>query len=122
MNNLTNWAYGFTLNHETANVGTIYYAQKYFDKEGIVNPASAELYTTDEINKIKNSAIEGATNYTTNVPENALLGMNPLNTNKIYWYDELNSNKILKSTNPLILNDENGDMKDTEGNIIAKSM
>ena len=37
----TKWTYGFALNHEGAGVGTIYYAEEYFDREGIVNPASA---------------------------------------------------------------------------------
>ena len=32
----TNWAYGFALNHDGAGVGIIYYAAKYFDREGIV--------------------------------------------------------------------------------------
>ena len=122
MKNLNNWAYGFALNHEGAGVGTIYYASKYFDKEGIVNPASAEAYTTDEINKIKEGAVEGSTSYIENIPDNALVGMNPINTDKVYWYNDEESAKILKSTNPLLLDSENGDMKDTEGNIIAKAM
>ena len=48
--------------------------------------------------------------------------MNPINTDKVYWYNDEESAKILKSTNPLLLNAENGDMKDTEGNIVAKAM
>ena len=48
----SNWAYGFSLNHEGAGVGTIYYASTYFKREGIVNPASAEAYTTEEIDAI----------------------------------------------------------------------
>ena len=72
MNKLNNWAYGFALNHEGAGVGTIYYAERYFDKEGIVNPASAEAYTTEEINAIKAGAVEGATNYVSEIPKEAI--------------------------------------------------
>lgn len=38
---MENWAYGFNLNHEGAGVGTIYYSKKYFERNGIVNPANA---------------------------------------------------------------------------------
>ena len=48
--------------------------------------------------------------------------MNPLHTDKIYWYDEANSSKILKSTNPLILNAQNGELKDEDGKIVATAM
>jgi len=53
----SNWAYGFSLNHEGAGVGTIYYASTYFKKEGIVNPASVEAYTTEEIDAIVAGAV-----------------------------------------------------------------
>ena len=117
-----NWAYGFNLNHEGAGVGTIYYSKKYFERNGIVNPANAVAYSVEEIETIKNGAIEGSTNYTNNVPENALVGMNVLNTDKVFWYDGENSNKILASTDPLLLDKENGDMKTTDGDIVAKAM
>ena len=120
--NKSNWAYGFALNHEGAGVGTIYYAEQYFDKEGIVNPASAEAYTSTEINTIKENAKNGNANYITDVPEQAVVGMNPLHTDKIYWYDEDNSSKILKSANPLILNVQNGELKDADGNLVASAM
>ena len=119
---MENWAYGFSLNHEGAGVGTIYYSKKYFERNGIVNPANAVAYSVEEIETIKNGAIEGSTNYTNNVPENALVGMNVLNTDKVFWYDEENSNKILASTDPLILDKETGDMKTTSGDIVAKAM
>ena len=122
MNKLNNWAYGFALNHEGAGVGIIYYAERYFDKEGIINPASAEAYTTEEINAIKVGAVEGATNYVSEIPKEALIGMNVLNSDKTYWYDEEASAKILKSANPLILDKESGDMKDTEGNLVATAI
>ena len=119
---MENWAYGFSLNHEGAGVGKIYYSAKYFEREGIVNPASAKLYLSEEIDEIKNGAIKGATNYKNNVPENALIGMNVLNTDKVFWYDEENSNKILESTDPLLLDKETGDMKTTSGEVVAKTM
>ena len=119
---MENWAYGFCLNHEGAGVGTIYYSKKYFEREGIVNPANAVAYSVEEIDSIKNGAIEGATNYTSNVPENAIVGMNVLNTDKVFWYDEENSNKILAWADPLLLDKETGDMKTTSGEIVAKAM
>lgn len=122
MNKLNNRAYGFALNHEGAGVGIIYYAERYFDKEGIVNPASAEAYTTEEINAIKAGAVEGATNYVSEIPKEALIGMNVLYSDKMYWYDEEASTKILKSANPLILDKESGDMKDTEGNLVVAAI
>ena len=48
--------------------------------------------------------------------------MNVLNGDKTYWYDEEDSAKILKSSNPLILDKESGDMKDTEGNLAATAI
>ena len=119
---MENWAYGFNLNHEGAGVGTIYYSKKYFERNGIVNPANAQPYSEEEINTIKNGATEGANNYTSNVPENALVGMNVLNTDKVFWYDEENSNKILASTDPLLLDKETGDMKTMSGEFVAKAM
>ena len=119
---MENWAYGFSLNHEGAGVGIIYYSKKYFERKGIVNPANAKPYSSEEIDEIKNGAIDGATNYTSNVPENALVGMNVLNTDKVFWYDEENSNKILASTDPLLLDKETGDMKTMSGEVVAKAM
>ena len=29
---MENWAYGFSLNHEEARVGIIYYSKKYFER------------------------------------------------------------------------------------------
>ena len=119
---MENWSYGFNLNHEGAGVGIIYYSKKYFERSGIINPANAVAYSAEEIDAIKNGAVEGATNYTNNVPENALVGMNVLNTDKVFWYDEENSNKILACVDPLVLDNETGDMKTTSGDIVAKAM
>lgn len=115
-----NWAYGFALNHEGAGVGTIYYAAKYFEIDGIVNPASAEAYTTDEIDVIKSGAVEGAEKYNFDVPEDVVIGMNVLGSDKIYWYDEANSAKIVGSAAPLGLDGATGEMKDGDGNTVAK--
>lgn len=116
---MKNWAYGFGLNHEGAGVGTIYYAAKYFDQDNITNPASAEAYTTDEINSIKENGEKGADGYTYDVPEEATIGMNVLNTDKIFWYDEVNSEKITACANPLGLEAATGKMKDMDGNVVA---
>ena len=48
--------------------------------------------------------------------------MNVLNTDKVFWYDEENSNKILASTDPLLLDKETGDMKTMSGEVVAKAM
>lgn len=114
-----NWAYGFALNHEGAGVGTIYYAAKYFDQENITNPASAEAYTTAEIEAIRKNAEAEADNYRYDVPDNAVVGMNALNTDKVFWYDEDNSSKITACANPLGLDKETGEMKDADGKVIA---
>lgn len=113
MAKLTNWAHGFALNHEGAGVGTIYYAKKYFDREGIINPACGEAYTSEEIEVIKNEE------HKIEAPEFALVGMNVIHSDKVYWFDEENSNKILKSTAPLLLNAETGEMKSLEGVVVA---
>ena len=115
----TNWAYGFALNHEGAGVGTIYYAAKYFEIDGIVNPASAEAYTTDEIEAIKAGAVEGAVKYIFDVPADVVIGMNVLGSDKIYWYDADNSAKIAASAAPLGLDATTGEMKDADGNVVA---
>lgn len=117
-----NWAYGFALNHEGAGVGTIYYAAKYFEQENITNPASAEAYTTEEINEIKANAEKGEAGYSYDVPEGVVIGMNVLNTDKVFWYDSENSAKITACANPLGLDKATGEMKDMEGNVIASAM
>ena len=117
-----NWAYGFALNHEGAGVGIIYYAAKYFEQENITNPASAEAYTTDEINAIKANAEKGEAGYSYDVPEGAVVGMNVLNTEKVFWYDSENSAKITACANPLGLDKATGEMKDMDGNVVASAM
>lgn len=122
MTKLNNWAYAFVLNHEAAKVGVIYYAEKYFNRNGIVNPATAKAYTNEEIKAIKDNAKEGAKNYITNVCESAVVGMSVINSNKIYWYDEANSNVIIKSTLPLILDERTGNLANSDGIVVAKAM
>ena len=117
-----NWAYGFALNHEGAGVGTIYYAAKYFEQENITNPASAEAYTTDEISAIKANAQKGEVGYRYDVPESAVIGMNVLNTDKVFWYAAENSGKITACANPLALDAVTGEMRDMDGNVVAVAM
>ena len=117
-----NWAYGFALNHEGAGVGTIYYTAKYFEQENIINPASAEAYTTDEINAIKANAENDVVGYNYDIPEGAIVGMNVLNTEKVFWYDAENSAKITACANPLGLDKATGEMKDMDGNAVATAI
>jgi len=119
MEKLNNWAYSFALNHSGAGVGKIYYSEKYFNEDGIVNPATGETYTDEEISTIKNNAVKGNDNYFDGIPANAIIGMNVLNSNIIYWYNEENSNKIVSSANPLSLDKENGNMLDANKQIVA---
>ena len=48
--------------------------------------------------------------------------MNVLNSDKVFWYDEENSNKILAVADPLLIDKETGDMKKASGEVIAKAM
>ena len=48
--------------------------------------------------------------------------MNVLNSDVTFWYDDENAAVILKSAAPLVLDPETGDMKDAEGNIVAKAL
>ena len=116
---MKNWAYRFDLNHEGANVRSIYYVAAYFDKEGIVNPASAEAYTDAEIKAIKDNATKENGNYVYDVPDNAALGMTTFNGEKDFWYDAENAEKILACANPLGLDSSTGEMKDMDGNFVA---
>ncbi|MBR6960873.1 MAG: hypothetical protein IKH76_10395 [Clostridiales bacterium] len=118
----TNWAYGFALDHEGAGVGMIYYAARYFDREGIINPACAEAYTSEEIASIKNGANDGSGNYIFDVPENALIGMNVIHSDKIFWYDGENSAKIISSAAPLGLDKDTGAMLDQDGAVVAEAI
>lgn len=116
---MKNWAYKFDLNHEGAGVESIYYVAAYFDKEGIVNPKSAEAYTDEEIKTIKDNAKLGNENYIFDVPDNVFLGMKTFDGTKQFWYDAENAKKILACANPLCLDSITGEMKDAQGNVVA---
>ncbi|MBR4163058.1 MAG: hypothetical protein IKR11_06000 [Solobacterium sp.] len=118
---MKNWAYKFAENAEPLNIKDIYYAAKYFDREGLVNPASSEAYTDAEITAIKNNAKEGNDSYCFDVKEGALLGLSACNTGKVFWYDEETGGKIVKSPAPFILDGETGDLKTMEGNTVVAS-
>lgn len=117
--NLNNWAYKFALNHEGAKVSNIYYAKRYFDKENIVNPKTAKKYTEEEINNIISGVKSDSNDYYFDTPNGALIGIENINHKCIYWYDDDNAKLILSSANPLIL--DNGNMFDTNGNIVARA-
>ena len=120
---MKNWAYLFAENHEGLNIRDIYYAAKYFDREGLINPASTEAYTDAEIAAIKENAKEGNEKYCFDVKEGALLGISAFNTGKVFWYDEATSEQIVKSPAPFILDGETGDLKTMEeGKVIASAM
>ena len=110
------WAYAFELNHPGAGVGVLYYAERYFDRTGIVNPASGEAYIDSEIEDIRNNASE------MDVPEGALFGMSTIDGRTVYWYDEENAGRILASAAPLVLNKDTGSVLDGEGNTVAVYM
>jgi len=122
MTKINNWAYKFSLNHDGAGVGDIYYKEDYFKRENIVNPASGKPYTKEEIKVIVDNATEVNKSYIKDTPSNALIGISVINTSQVYWYDLDNSNKILSSANPLILNPENGTMFDTDNNLVASPL
>ena len=118
---MKNWALRFALNHEGANVRTIYYTEKYFELEGLVNPASAEAYTEKELAAIRENAEKGSENYCYDVKENALIGMEAYNTGKLFWYDAENGKSIVSYAAPLILDGDSGEMKTAEGECAAKA-
>ena len=93
---MKNWAYIVTI----PNVGAISYGKAYFEKASIVNPRTAAPYTDEEIKAIVNSASEGAKDYTSDLPENALLGMGG------FWYDEAAAAAITSHADPLTMNEE----------------
>ena len=119
---MKNWALTFPLNHEGANVRNIYYTEKYFQLEGLTNPASAEAYTDAEIAEIKKNAVKGNDKYIFDAVEGALVGMQAFNSGKTFWYDEENGKKIVASAAPLLLDGESGEFRTTEGVICAKPM
>ena len=116
---MKNWALKFALNHEGANVRTIYYTKKYFELEGLVNPASAEAYTDKELAAIRENAEKGSENYCYDVKENALIGMEAYNTGKLFWYDAENGKNIVSYAAPLILDGESVEMKTAEGKLVS---
>ena len=116
---MKNWALKFELNHEKANVKTIYYTAAYFELDGLTNPATGEAYTDGDVARIREKAGEGNDNYVFDSRENALIGMQAYDTGKMFWYDEENSKKIISYAAPLILDGNSGEMKTAEGNTAA---
>ena len=119
---MKNWALKFALKHEGANVENIFYTDSYFELDGLTNPATAEAYTDKEISLIKENAIEGSEDYTFDVKDGALIGMEAYDSHKVFWYDQENGKKIVKSAAPLLLNGQTGEFKTTEGETVAKAL
>ncbi len=111
----TNWAYAFQFNN--AGIGTIYYAAPYFDQEGITNPATAALYTAEEIAAIK----AGSDSYQT-APEGALMGMSVADTDTVYWYDAQSTAAITSHSDALALDAATGTLTTEGGEIVAEAM
>ena len=116
------WALKFALKHAGANVENIYYTEKYFEMDGLTNPASAEAYTDQEIAAIRENAKEGNENYVFDGKDNALIGMQAYDSAKTFWYDAENGKKIVSYAAPLILNGESGEMRTAEGETVALPM
>ena len=112
---MKNWAYIFAFNNEGLNIKDIRYTAAYFDRDGLVNPASAEAYTDAEIAAIKANAAEGNEQYCFTVRDGAMLGISAYNTGTLFWYDKETSEKILKSAAPFVLDGETGVLSTTEG-------
>ena len=119
---MKNWALKFALKHEGANVENIFYTAKYFELEDLTNPATAEAYTDQELDLIKENAVEGNENYVFDIEEDALIGMEAFNTHKVFWYDTENGKKITSSAAPLLLDGESGEFRTTEGESVAKAL
>jgi uncharacterized protein with FMN-binding domain len=119
----SDWAMGFDLQSEDAGVGTILYAEEYFDGEGIVNPATAEAYTADELDAIEADAEAGADGYVTDVPEGAVLGMTVYgDDDTVFWFDADAAEAIVSHADPLVLNALTGKLYTADGELVADAM
>lgn len=117
---IVNWAYGaMPLNN--GNVGTIYYAEAYYQIEGIKNPTNPEYapYTAEEIAAIVDGAVEGAEGYRFDVPAGALIGVTVADTDTVYWYDAEAAAAIVGHPDPLTLNIETGEFVTVESVTVA---
>lgn len=114
MKNENKWVFAFNLNNENANVGIIYYTEKYFGKDNLVNPKTAKEYTKEEIEEVKKESKK------MEFPENALIGMTTFDKEKTFWYDDGSTNKIITYATPLIL-DAEGNLKNGD-EIVAKAI
>lgn len=112
------WAYeGLALASEEAGVDAIYYTSLYFEKEGRINPQTAEPYTGEELAAI----YEAADSYLL-APAGSVVGMRVFGEDTIYWYGEEAAEAIVASAAPLFLNAETGVMTDAAGSETAGPM
>ena len=119
---MKNWALKFGLNHEGANVRTIYYTESYFELDGLTNPATAEAYTDQEVEEIKANAVEGNDKYIFDAEKDALIAMEAFDTGKVYWYDVENGKKITANAAPIVLDGKTGTFKTMEGSEVAQPL
>lgn len=117
------WAYGaMPLNN--GNVGTIFYTEDYYKRDGIVNPTNPDYapYTADEIAAIAAGAVEGAEAYRFDAPEGALVGMGVADTDKVWWYDAEGAMAIVSHPDPLTMDAATGAFATGDGTAVATPM
>lgn len=118
----TTWAYaGITLDSEDYGVGTVYYASGYFSGEGLVNPATTEAYTEEELAAIEEGAAVDAEGYTA-APADAALGVSVYGSDEVYWYDADAAEEIVSHSDALYLDAETGVLTDESGEVVAEAM
>ena len=104
----TTWAYaGITLDSEDYGVGTVYYTSSYFEGEGLVNPATTESYTEEELAAVKEGAAVDAEGHTAS-PADAALGVGVFGTGDVYWHDVDAAEEIVSHSDALYLDAETG--------------
>lgn len=117
----TTWAYaGITLDSEDYGVGVMYYASGYFSGEGLVNPATTELYIEEEPAGIEEAAADEE-GYTA-ASDAAALGFVAYGTGEIYWYDADAVEEIVSHSDALYLDTVTGIPTDESGEVVAEAM
>lgn len=118
------WAYGFVFNDKDSGVGIIYYASPYFELDDIVNPATGEPYTSEEVEAIFTDAESDDAKDKGYVaaPKDAFLGMTIYDGNNVFWYDKDAAREIVSHADALTLDSKTGELADADGKVIAKPM
>ena len=120
---LENWAYGaITLDSEYLGIGTVYYAEGYYETEGRINPVTTAPYTDAELAQIKAAAVEGNAAYVSDVPEGAVIGISVYAGEDILWFDAETAEAIVASADPFVLDTENGALVTMDGQTTLEAM